>query len=390
MIDFNRRDFLRTGGALALTGIFGRPEIALAGKGKAPSDTSHPERETVHFKGDGLNLTPLEYTTLLTQLAESEGFERDVYGNGGILEKLEQKFARLLGKETAVFLPTGTMANHIALRRLTGSLKRAIVQSDSHIYNDAGDGAQKLSGLNLLPIEGEFSAESITRTLEHSASGRVKTGVGAISLESPLRRGFNTTHSLAEVAGIAELARQQGIGLHLDGARMFMQAAHQGFAPAELAAFFDTVYVSLYKNFNSAGGAVLAGSKELLADLLHERRMFGGSPYQVWPLAAVALLFVDDFSEEYGRAKEVAFQLMDHLEDDSRFDFELIPGGSNQFWLRLTGVDPLQFVQKLAARHIQLIEPRPQWDGLLMMINPTLDLMDAPELAEAFRAAAEA
>jgi len=388
--EFNRRDFLKTGGALALSGIVSRSGVASAATSNGPSGSSNPDEKMVRFMGDGLSLTPLEYTTLLTQLAESGGFESDVYASGGIIEKIEKEFARLLDKETAVFLPTGTLANHIALRRLTGSSKRVIVQSESHIYNDSGDCAQKLSGLNLLPLEGDFSPETISRTLEHSASGRVKTEVGAILLESPLRRGFNTTHSLAEVSGIAALAREHGIGLHLDGARLFMQAAHQGFDPAEFAASFDTVYVSLYKNFNAAGGAVLAGSKEKLADLLHERRMFGGSPSHVWPMAAVALLFVEHFAEEYLKGKATAYQMMDHLKNDSRFRFELIPGGSNSLWLRLSGIDPKKFVQNLAGRGIQLIEPRPQWDGLLMMINPTISRVSAEELAHAFKVAAEA
>jgi threonine aldolase len=387
--DLNRRAFLKTGGAIALTGIVGRSDVVLASAKSGLADDPDSPKNAVRFFGDGVSLTPTEYTRLLAELTESESFEPDVYATGGIIEELEQKFAQLLGKETAVFLPTGTMANHIALRRLAGSRKRVIVQADSHIYNDSGDCAQKLSGLNLIPIEGAFSSESIGKALQRTATGRVKTEVGAISLESPLRRGFNTTHSRAQVAKIAELAHNEGVGLHLDGARLFMQSAHYDFSPAEFAAFFDTVYVSLYKNFNAAGGAVLAGSKETLADLLHERRMFGGSPGHVWPMAAVTRFFVDDFIEKYRAAKAVADQLMDYLKVDSRLHFELIPGGSNGLWLRLNGVDPATLVQYLAGRNIYLMEPRPQWDGLLLMINPTIGRVTAEELAEVFRAAAE-
>ena len=125
--------------------------------------------------------------------------------------------------------------------------------------------------------------------------------------------------------------------------------------PPEFAAFFDTVCVSLYKNFNAAGGAVLAGSKTMLADLLHERRMFGGSPCHVWPMAAVALVFVDDFIEKYRQAKVVTDQLMDDLKADSGFRFELIPGGSNGVWLRLNGADPEALVRHLAGQNIYLM-----------------------------------
>jgi len=387
MPNFERRAFLKTGGALALTGMIGRPALA--------STPNHRSLETeitdkaIRFSGDGLSLTPADYARLLSLLTADDSFEHDGYGNGGIIGVLEQKFAHLLGKETAVFLPTGTMANHLAVRRLTGSRERVIVQADSHLYNDSGDCVQELSGLNLVPIEGEFSPEAIKSVLGRSASGRVKTEVGAIVLESPLRRGFNTTQSLDQMAAIADLAREEGVGLHLDGARLAMQAAHQGIAIAEYAANFDTVSMSLYKNFNATGGAVLAGPREMLDGLYHDRRMFGGSPYQVWPMASVALLFVEDFIAEYRKAKAVTDQLVNLLGDDSRFRFEMIPGGSNSFWMHLDGADPEAFVEGLAARHIHLISPRPQWDGLLMMINPTIGRRTAEELAGDFLATME-
>jgi len=383
MLNLERRSFLKIGGALALTGLLGRPALASTPDRRGITDPS------IRFSGDGLSLTPSDYTRLLAQLAEGDSFERDGYGNGGIIGELEQKFAQLLGKETAVFLPTGTMSNHLAVRRLTGGRERVIVQADSHLYNDSGDCAQELSGLNLVPIAGEFGPAAIESVLDQTASGRVKTEVGAIVLESPLRRGFNTTHSLEQAAAIADLARDAGVGLHLDGARMFMQAAHQGHSPAQYAASFDTVYVSLYKNFNAAGGAVLAGPQKTLDGLLHERRMFGGSPYNVWPMAAVAMLFADGFTEEYRGAKAVVDQLMDNLEDDKRFLFEKIPDGSNSLWLKLDGVDPTAFIDRLATKDIHLRAPRPEWDGLLIMINPTISRGTAADLARAFRAAAD-
>ena len=379
MAGLDRRTFLKAGGALALAGLAGPDPAAWA---EAPADTS-----AIHLKGDGLSLRPPEYTRLLEQMA-ADGLEKDDYGNGGIIGRLEETFATLLGKETAVFLPTGTLANHIAVRRLAGDRRRVIVQADSHLYNDAGDCAQQLSGLNLMPVDGPFNPESIFKALDRARSGRVTTEVGMISLESPLRRGFNSIHTLDEMAAVAEFARGEGLGLHLDGARLFMQAAHSGVAPADCAAHFDTVYVSLYKNFNAAGGAILAGRAETLADLYQERRMFGGSPYNVWPMAAPAGLFAEGFIGDYRAGRAVADGLRAELGGDRRFAFETIPGGSNGFWLKLNGVDPADFVKRLAERDIHLIPPRPQWDGLLLMINPTWARITAGDLAAAFRTAA--
>ncbi len=392
--EFDRRSFLTATGAVVLTGVLSRTGVSLAKQ--AETDTTRQDisnqyqpGQTVHFAGDGVSLTAEEYATRLGELVMQTGFEPDTYAIGGIISTLEHKFAQLLGKETAVFLPTGTLANHLALRRLTNGRNRVIAQADSHLCNDAGDCVQSLSGLNLLTVAGEFTPEAIEEVFARTAHGRVKTDIGAISLESPLRRGFNTGHTPEQARQIADLAHRRGVGVHLDGARLFMQAAHHGFDPAEYAAPFDTVYVSLYKNFNAAGGAILAGQRDLLVDLLHERRMFGGSPCRAWPLAAVALHYCDDYIAAYRRAKENVEKLIEQLADDPRFRFELVPGGSNGVWLHLTGIDPALFVSNLAERHIRLIPPRSQWRGLLLMINPTATRKTAAEIADAFRESAQ-
>src|ERR1700724_2546465 len=94
---------------------------------------------------------------------------------------------------------------------------------------------------------------------------------------------------------ITAWARERGIGLHLDGARLFLESAYSNRPVREYAALFDTVYISLYKYFNAASGAILAGPKALLGELFNPRRMFGGGLHQAWPFAAVALHYMDGF-----------------------------------------------------------------------------------------------
>jgi len=103
-----------------------------------------PQAERVFLTGDGLNLSPLEYARLLTRIAGSDGFRRDTYLHGGPVEELEQRFAAVLGKESALFLPTGTLANHLAVRVLAGERRRVLVQEESHFYRDEGDCGQLL------------------------------------------------------------------------------------------------------------------------------------------------------------------------------------------------------------------------------------------------------
>ena len=104
---------------------------------------------------------------------------------------LTEMVAEILGKEAAVFLPTGTLANHLALRRLCCGRPRVLVQAEGHVYNDTGDGAARLSGLNLVPLahgRPSFTREEVAAAIERSETGRVANPVGAVAIESPVRR----------------------------------------------------------------------------------------------------------------------------------------------------------------------------------------------------------
>ena len=257
---------------------------------------------TVHFRSDGLALSPAEYARLLVQLAEERGIAADEFSREGVIVELEQRMAALLGKEMALFLPSGTLANHLALRLLATRGRRVLVQRESHIYNDTGDCAQELSGLTLIPLAPQratFTLAEVEAEIARLPEARVSTPIGVISIESPVRRLQGEVFDFAEMQRIAAFARERRIGLHLDGARIFLASAYTGITPASYAALFDTVYVSLYKYFNAAAGAVLAGPQELIDNLYHQRRMFGGSLRQAWPYAAVALHYLDGFGERF-------------------------------------------------------------------------------------------
>src|ERR1700693_4419791 len=99
----------------------------------------------VQFRSDGLGLSPGAYARLLAETAEARGIASDDYSRGGVVAELEARMAALLGKEAAIFLPTGTLANHLAIRLLARGGRRVLVQAESHLSNDEGDCAQHLS-----------------------------------------------------------------------------------------------------------------------------------------------------------------------------------------------------------------------------------------------------
>src|SRR5260370_41822116 len=106
----------------------------------------------VQFRSDGLGLSPGAYARLLAEIAETQGIAEDDYSRDGVVSELEARMAAVLGKEAAVFMPSGTLANHLALRLLARTGRRVLVQRESHLYNDEGDCAQQLSGLHLVPL----------------------------------------------------------------------------------------------------------------------------------------------------------------------------------------------------------------------------------------------
>ena len=378
MARVDRRQFFRIGG-LASGIAAGLPRVALG-----DAIDNRADRD-VRLSGDGVGLTPTQYAGLLNQLVEAAGFAPDSYSLGGIVDQLEDECARVLGKERAVFMPTGTLANHMAVRALAGGSSRVIVQEESHFYQDEGDCAQTLSALTLIPLapgRATFSADDVQRVIDQTKAGRVVSRVSAISIESPVRRKQGERFDPIELRKIIALARREGIRLHLDGARLFLQAAYTGESVADYARPFDTVYVSLYKYFNAASGAILAGPRALLDGMYHGRRMFGGGLNQVWPFALVARHYLDGFSDRYSRAVRTSEEWIRALGRHGAFTIDRVPSGTNLFRLRVSGTDPASLQRRLASARVMLAPP--QNGAFLISVNETLNRTSAADLTETF------
>jgi threonine aldolase len=377
----NRRRFIEIAGISAGVGM-------LPGVARAASTATHrdlAEERTVHLSGDGLDLSPAQYAALLSRIIDEKGVTPDSYILGGVVDELEAAFARLLGKERAVFMPTGTLANQLAVRALAGGPSRVLVQEPSHFYLDEGDCAQTLSNLTLMPLapgKATFTAADVQAVIDQTKSGRVLSRVSVIAIESPVRRLRGEQFDAREMQQVVTLAKREGIKLHLDGARLFLQAAYTGEDVAVTAKPFDTVYVSLYKYFNAASGAILAGPRALLDPIYHTRRMFGGALYGAWPSAAVALHYLNGFSDRFAKAVRTSEEFARTIAQRDGFKVERIERGTNLFWLRVAGTDTAAFQKKLAAAGVMLSAPR---DGAFLIgVNETINRTSAFDLATAF------
>jgi threonine aldolase len=321
----DRRRFLET----ALVGAVLAPTVAQAQPAASPPFPPVDEH-SVWLVGDSAPSTPVQTAQRLLERVQAGGKPRDSYLAGGAIAELEARFAKLLGKEDCAFLPTGTLANHLAVRVLAADASRVIVQHESHLYRDESDATQLLSGLNLVPLAPGRACPTLAEiraAVDEAENGPYPLRVGAISLESPVRRAKGEMVDLTLAREISAYARSKNIRMHLDGARLLL--APPGYDIAGTSALFDTIYVSLYKYLDAPFGAVLAGSKADVAKIRDLRHRFGGTIYQAWPCAVLALAALDDFDARHRAAFTVADQLFAALKAQGLATVKPAPNASN-------------------------------------------------------------
>jgi threonine aldolase len=211
--------------------------------------------------------------------------EPDRYGQGGVVATLEAEVAELLGKPAAVFLPSGTMAQQSVLRVHADRRGRRTVgfHPACHVDHHEGRGYERLHALIGRPIG------DLNRLLTLDDLNAVAEPLAALLLELPQRDLGGQQPAWEDLQAQASWARDHGTALHMDGARLWESAAGYGTTPGEVAALFDTVYVSFYKAIGALPGCCLAGPAEVAAEVREWRRRMGGTLFGLWPNAASAL-----------------------------------------------------------------------------------------------------
>jgi len=233
-------------------------------------------------------------------------------GEDASVNELEARGARLLGKEAAVLLPTCSTANLVALLTL-GTPGRAIALDPTcHVATSEGGGFEHVAGLRAFPVEARAGCpdpEPVERAIADARSTGLATSL--LVLENSHNNAGGAAVSPERTAAAAEAAHRLGAAVHLDGARLCNTAVALGVAPSDLAAPADTVALSLGKGLCAPGGALLAGSRELIARAREKARLIGaGSLHKAGPLAAAGLValdtMVDRLAEDNRRARRLA------------------------------------------------------------------------------------
>jgi threonine aldolase len=237
------------------------------------------DRCTVFLAGHG----PVTAAGLLAGIPDDTVPDR--YGDGGVVAELEAEIAGLLGKPAAAFWPSGTMAQQSALRVHADRRQRrtVIFHPMCHLDRHEGQAYQRLHGLTGRP------AGELHRLLTLEDLTVIGEPPAALLVELPQRDLGGQQPGWADLQAQVGWARDRGAAAHLDGARLWESAAGYGRPPADIAALFDTVYVSFYKGIGALPGCCLAGPADIIAEAREWRRRMGGTLFGLWPNAASAL-----------------------------------------------------------------------------------------------------
>jgi threonine aldolase len=208
----------------------------------------------------------------------------DLYGAGIRLNAFEARIAKLLGKDAAVFMPSGTMAQQIALRIIADrdGLRTFAAHPTNHLTLHERDGVTRLHGLHLVPLATTLTPVALA-DLQQLAEP-----VATLLLELPQRELGGLLPAWDELVAMTDLARERGWHVHLDGARLWESAPYYGRTYAQIAALFDSVYVSFYKGIGAIAGAMLCGSRPLIEEARIWQRRHGGNLMALYPYANVA------------------------------------------------------------------------------------------------------
>ncbi|EFM10621.1 aromatic amino acid beta-eliminating lyase/threonine aldolase [Paenibacillus curdlanolyticus YK9] len=240
-------------------------------------------------------------------LASYDGeLDSDVYGSGAVIEPFQERMAKLLGKPAAVFFPSGTMAQQIALRIWSDGAgsKKVAYHPLCHLEIHEKDGLKELHHLEPILLA------DTTRPVRLADVVGMEEPVACVLLELPQREIGGQLPPYEELVEISAHCREKGIKLHLDGARLFEALPYYGVAADELCSLFDSVYISFYKGLGGIAGAVLAGEYDFTEESKVWKRRHGGDLISLYPYILSAEYYMERrmprMAQYYHEAQELA------------------------------------------------------------------------------------
>ncbi len=285
----------------------------------------------------------------------------DVFGEDPTVNQLEQMAAEMFGMEAAIFCPSGTMTNQIAIKCHTHPGDEVICDRLSHVYIYEGGGIAFNSGCQVKPLDGDRGRINADLVLSAINSQDVHKPVSSlVSLENSANRGGGSCYEFAEIQSIKEVCLQNNLKLHLDGARLFNAIIEKREKPVDYGEIFDSISICLSKGLGAPVGSVLLGTKDFIYKARRVRKVFGGGMRQGGYLAAAGIFALENNIErldaDHLHAKELAKALL--LRE---FTGKMMPVETNIIIFEVTGDYTAQ----------TLTDAFRQYEILVIPISPT-------------------
>lgn len=301
----------------------------------------------------------------------------DVFGEDPSINALESRSAALFGFEAGLFCPSGTMTNQIAIKVHTRPGDEVICEKNSHIYYYEGGGIAFNSGASVRLLEGNRGRIQADQVLSNINPDDVHRPVSRlVSLENTCNRGGGACYDLKDVAAIQKVCKENGLILHLDGARVFNAIVAQNEDPKQYGQLFDSVSVCLSKGLGAPVGSVLLGSKDFIKQARRIRKVFGGGMRQAGILAAAALYAlennVDRMADDHAHAKLLgeALSKKDYIEEVLAVETNIVIATFKP------GNDPALFQQKMKEKDILLYQISPNQIRLVTHLDISAEMID--------------
>jgi len=276
----------------------------------------------------------------------------DVFGEDPTIIELEQKAAELFGKEAALFCPSGTMTNQIAIKVHTKPGDEVVCDQTAHVYNYEGGGIGFNSACSVRLLQGDkgrFTAGDVTENI-NPANDVHRPLTRLVVIENTSNRGGGSIWDSKEIEKISEVCRKNGLALHLDGARLFNALAETGETTIKHTGLFDSVSICLSKGLGAPVGSLLIGESGFIHQARRVRKVFGGGMRQAGYLAAAGIYaldhHIDRLKEDHQRAR-----LLGTLLGNLPFVTEVLPIQTNIVIFKLDLKMPSDAFLKILAEH---------------------------------------
>ncbi|MDC0243189.1 beta-eliminating lyase-related protein [Marine Group III euryarchaeote] len=284
----------------------------------------------------------------------------DVLGDDPTVIELQNKAAKLLGKEAALYVPSGTMSNIVATRTHTSPGDEIVTEAHSHIYKYEGGAFAALSGCSVALVDGKnglMTSEQVSSSIRKAEGSLSHYPNGSlVCVENTAQGGGGSVYSQEILDQICKVAREKDCKLHMDGARLFNAVVASNTEPARMVRDFDSVSICLSKGLGAPIGSILVGSKKDLAQAHRWRKMFGGGMRQAGMMAAAGIYAlennIDRLQEDHKRARQFAEALVDM----PNFSINLEAVQSNIVYIGVGKGKSKQMIEKLAKFDIDILD----------------------------------